>query len=268
MRVARRLISLLLLIGVAATLVSFYGWPQQWLGLQIGDLTRLVDRRSAASASPEPLPAYTRAVVGKPWFQSYFTRLAFSDQDGANSFTGILTKWDKRRVRIDVLNDGGPGMDDYVQSLVRRLNRMQPATHFTVADGTADITIEYVSHTEYARTLGAGSVGNCETRFYSAAPGIIEAAITIDAGVLRTSAQRKPVVIHELTHALGFKGHFREPRYRTRSVLYYAASLTDWSQNDRAAIRIMYSSSMKNGMNASAARKALRRIPSKGEREG
>jgi len=261
MRVARRLISLLLLIGVAATLVNFYGWPQQWLGLQVGDLTRLVDRR-ATSVSPESLPAYTRTVAGKAWFQSYFTRVAFSEEAGAGSFTGRLTKWDKRRVRIDVLNDGGPGMDDYVQRLVRRLNRMQSATRFTIADGRADITIEYVSHAAYARTLGAGSVGNCETRFYSTTPGLIEAAITIDAGVLRTPAQRKPVVIHELTHALGFKGHFREARYRTRSVLYYAASLTNWSQNDGAAIRIMYSSSMKNGMSVSAARKALRHIPS------
>jgi hypothetical protein len=261
MRVARRLISLLLLIGVAVALVNFYGWPQQWLGLQVGDLTRLIDRR-ATSVSPESLPSYTRTVAGKPWFQSYFTRLAFSDEAGTGSFTGRLTKWDKRRVRIDVLNSGGPGMGDYVQSLVRRLNRMQSATRFTVADGAADITIEYVSHAEYARTLGPGSVGNCETRFYSSAPGLISAAITIDAGVLRTPAERKPVVIHELTHALGFKGHFREPRYRTRSVLYYAASLTNWSQNDGAAIRIMYSSSMKNGMSASAARKALRRIPS------
>jgi len=190
MRVARRLISLLVLIGVAAALVNFYGWPQQWLGLQIGDLTRLVDRRAATNVSPESLPAYTRTVAGKPWFQSYFTRLAFSDQDGANSFTGRLTKWDKRRVRIDVLNDGGPGMDDYVQHLVRRLNRMQSATRFTIADGRADITIEYVSHAAYARTLGAGSVGNCETRFYSTTPGLIEAAITIDAGVL----DRKSVV--------------------------------------------------------------------------
>jgi len=261
MRVARRLVSLLLLIGAAAALVNFYGLPQQWLGIGLGDLTRLVDRRAAASVSPESLPAYTRTVAGKAWFQGYFTRLAFSDQNGAGAFTGRLTKWDKRRVRIDVLNNGGPGMDDYVQILVRRLNRMQSATRFTIVDGSADITIEYVSHATYARSLGDGSVGNCETRFYSAAPGLIEAVITIDAGVLRTPAQRKPVVIHELTHALGFKGHFREPRYRTRSVLYYAASLTNWSQNDGAAIRIMYSSSMKNGMNASAARKALRRIP-------
>jgi predicted Zn-dependent protease len=200
-------------------------------------------------------------VAGKPWFQDYFVRLAFSDQDGTDSFSGRLTKWDKRRVRIDVLNSGGPGMSDYVQSVVRRLNRMQSATRFVVADGTADITIKYVSHAEYVRTIGEGSVGNCETRFYSATPGLVEAAITVDAGALRTPAERKPVVIHELTHALGFRGHFREPRYETRSVLYYAASRTTWSQDDGAAIRIMYSSSIRNGMSESAARKALRRIP-------
>lgn len=262
MRAVRRLISALVLVGVVAALVHVYGAPQQWLGFRLDDLTQLGDRRPAVSASTESLPAYAREVAGKPWFARYYTRIVFSDQGGTGSYGGRLTKWNKRRVRIDVLNNGGSGMNTYVKSLARRLNRMQSATRFAVVDGSADITIEYLSHDEYVRSVGDDSVGNCETRFYNAAPGLVEAAIKVDAGVLPTPALRKPVVIHELTHAIGFKGHFHDPRYRTRSVLYYAASITDWSRDDGAAVRIMYSSAMKNGMSPSAVRKALRRIPS------
>jgi predicted Zn-dependent protease len=66
-------------------------------------------------------------------------------------------------------------------------------------------------------------------------------------------------VIHELTHAIGFSGHFRKQSFQRRSVLYYAGTVTNWSQADAAAIRIMYSSNMKNGMDVQDVNKALRR---------
>ena len=75
-----------------------------------------------------------------------------------------------------------------------------------------------------------------------------------------TAGDRKSTVIHELTHALGFQGHFRKQSYQRRSVLYYARTVTNWSQADAAAIRIMYSSSMRNGMDARDVDKALRRF--------
>ncbi len=260
MRTVRRLISLLLLLAVAAALVSVYVAPQQWLVPQLEAFLRLQDRRAAASASTESLPAYTRKVAARPWFQRYFTRLAFSEGDGPDSYPGQVTKWTKRRVRIDVVNNGGPGMEAYVRRIVSRLNRMQSATRFAVVDGPAEVTIEYLSHEAYTLTVGSNSVGNCETRFYTGAPGLVSAAIKINAGILKSPAQRQPVVIHELTHALGFKGHFTQPEDRTRSVLYYAASINSWSRDDGAAIRIMYSSKIRNGMNVSAVRKALRKI--------
>jgi hypothetical protein len=260
MRTARRLLLVLFLTGVAAAVVSFYEWPEQWLAMRLDDLVSVQDRRSSASVTTSTLPTYARTVAGKPWFQRYFTRLAFSDEAGPNSHTGEVTKWRKRRVRIDILNSGGPGMNDYVRDLARRLNRMQSSTRFTLVNGPADVTIEYLTHDAYALAVGDDSVGNCETRFFSGAPGLVSATIKIDAGVLDTPAERQPVVVHELTHALGFKGHFTAPGDRTRSVLYYAAAISDWSQNDGAAIRIMYSSHIKNGMNVTEVRRALRRI--------
>lgn len=256
----RRLIALAVLLALSAALASFFLSPQQWPISHVEGLLRLQDRRSAASVSTESLPAYTKKVAGTPWFQRYFTQLVFSDEKGPGSSGGQVTKWTKRRVRIDILNSGGPGMDAYVKNLAARLNRMQSVSRFVVVNGPADITIEYLSHEAYALAVGGNSVGNCETRFYTGAPGLVSAVIKIDAGILDSPAERKPVVIHELTHALGFKGHLHGAGDRTRSVLYYAASINTWSQNDGAAIRIMYSPKIRNGMSPSAVRNVLRTI--------
>ena len=255
----RRLISLVFLIVVLTALLSLTGASQQ-LTPALTALLRLEDRQAASTVSTETLPTYTRKVAGKPWFQRYFTRLALSDGAGRSPHSRQITKWTKRRVRIDILNNGGAGTEKYVRRLVSRLNRMQSATRFELVDGSADITIEFLPHRTYARTIGNDSVGNCETRFYLGTPGLVSAAIKINAGALSSPEERRAVIIHELTHALGFKGHLDRPEDRTRSVLYYAASIDQWTQNDGAAIRIMYSSKIKNGMNAGSARKALRRI--------
>jgi hypothetical protein len=258
LRVFRSILSTLLMIAAAIVVVHFLGWPWQWADIRLGGAG---DRRPTEAVSVSSLPKYTRDVAGKAWFRHYFTRMVFDDGGGTNSYTGILTRWDKRSVRIHIVNSGGPGMNRYVVTLAHRLNRIQQAARFVVVDGPAEITIAYLSHDAYRRTIdGDNTVGNCATRYYHGPPGMISAVISIDAEAETNAGERKSTVIHELTHALGFSGHFRKHSYQRRSVLYYAGTVTNWSQADAAAIRIMYSSSMRNGMDVQEVDQALRRV--------
>lgn len=261
MRALRGYLPTLLFIVAMFVVVHFLGWPWQWVDIRFGGADGSGDRRPTKAIAVSTLPKYTQKVAGKAWFHRYFVRMVFDDGSGANSYTGIVTRWGKRRVRIDILNSGGPGMERHVVSLARRLNRIQQATRFVVVDGPAEITIEYLSHDAYRRTIsGDDTVGNCATRYYQGPPGLNSAVVSIDAGAEVTAGERKSTVIHELTHAVGFNGHFRKQSYQQRSVLYYASTVTNWSQVDAAAIRILYSSSMRNGMDVRDVNRALRRF--------
>jgi len=260
-RALRYILSIFLLIAVAVVTVYGCGLAWQSLIVRLGGADEPSDRRPTEAVTVSSLPDYTRNVAGTAWFRRYFARMAFDEGKGADPYRGTLTRWDKRRVRIDILNSGGPGMKGYVVTLARRLNGMQQATRFVVVDGPAEITIEYLTHGDYLRTIGdANTVGNCATRYYVGPPGLTSAVIKVDAGAEETRGDRQSTVIHELTHALGFQGHFRMKSYQRRSVLYYASTVTNWSQADAAAIRIMYSSSMRNGMDARGVDRALRRF--------
>lgn len=257
MNVVRRFIPVVILVAVAVLLAHSLGWPWQWIDLHLG---AALERSPVTPLSVAELPAYARQVSGTAWFRTYFLRMAFSETDGGRGYGGTLTKWTKRRVRIHVVNSGGPGLAGYVGTLVRKLDTIQSATRFVVVDGPSEITIEYLSHDDYKRVAqGDDTVGDCATRYFEGPQGIYSAAITIDAGALTTPDDRKATVIHELTHAIGFGGHFHDLRDRRVSVLYYASTVTDWSQQDAAAIRIMYSADMTSGMTVPQASAALTR---------
>jgi hypothetical protein len=252
--VARIIVSVLLVAGLT---VGVYGCviAFQWLQSQ-GALEAALDRRPQEPVAFSSLNRYTREAAGKAWFRRYFTTMVFAPERGA---AGVLAKWERPRVVIKLLNDGGPGVKGYLRRLVRRLNRMQGEVRFVVGDTAPLITVRFLSHREYVRSEGAGSVGKTQTRYFDASPGLISARILIDAGIQSTPGQVRSTLIHELTHAIGCAGHFRSPDGRRRSVLHETSSITSWSQPDAAVIRVLYSPWMRTGMTAAEATRSLRR---------
>ena len=171
----------------------------------------------------------------------------------------MVAKWERPRVVIRLLNDGGPGVEAYLRQLVARLNRMQAAVRFSVGDTAPRITIRFLEHDDYVRAIGGDSVGSTQTRYFRTSPGLIRANIAIDAGRQATPGQLKATLIHELTHAIGCGGHFSSLTDRRRSVLYESSQITAWSQNDAAVIRVLYSPWIRSGMTAAQAQDSLRR---------
>ena len=236
--------------GVYGCVVGF-----QWLQSQ-GVLEAAFDRRPLEPIALSSLDRYTREAAGKAWFRRYFTTMVYGPDRGA---AGVVAKWERPRVVIKQLNDGGPGMKGYLRRLVRRLNRIQDEVRFVVGDTAPLITISYLSHRDYVRSEGADSVGMTRTRYYDSSPGLISARISIDAGAQTTPGQVKSTLVHELTHAIGCAGHFSSPDDRRRSVLHRSSAITTWSQPDAAVIRVLYSPWIRTGMTAAEAKKSLRR---------
>jgi hypothetical protein len=258
--VARIIVSALLVVGLIA---GVYGGVVafQWLQSQ-GVLEAAFDRRPQEPVAFSSLNRYTREAAGKAWFRRYFTTMVFGRERGAD---GVVAKWERPRVVIKPLNDGGPGVKDYLRRLVRRLNRMQGEVRFVVGDTAPRITIRFLSHREYVRSEGADSVGKTWTRSFDTSPGLISARISIDAGEQATPGQVRSTLVHELTHAIGCGGHFRSPDDRRRSVLYESSAINTWSQPDAAVIRVLYSPWIRTGMTAAEATRSLRRYGRSGD---
>ncbi len=257
-RVARVIVSLLL-VAVLAGVIYGGGLAFQWLQRQ-GAREAALDRRPQEPVALSSLDRYAHEAAGKTWFRRYFTTMVFArPTSDAGASSSVVARWERPRVVIKLLNAGGPGVEAYLRRLVRRLNRMQGDVRFTVGEKAPRITVRFLSHGDYVRTMGAGSVGNTRTRYFKTSPGLISARITIDAGGQSTLGGVKSTLIHELTHAIGCGGHFRAPSDRRRSVLYQASHITDWSQSDAAVIHILYSPWIRTGMSAADARASLRR---------
>ena len=253
MRLIGRVVVGLLCLAAFAAAIYGSGVAVRWL-----ESRQLLDRRPDQPVSIASLGPYTRQVAGKAWFGSYFNTMVFpSRRDPGPRPTPVVAKWERSRVAVDVLNDGGPGVESYLRQLVARLDRLQHEVRFAVSSRSPLITIRFLSHADYARVGGANTVGSTRTDYYTTSPGLISAKIFVDAGVQDTPGEVQSTLIHELTHAIGCTGHFYSPADSGRSVMFNANRLTDWSQNDAAVIRLLYSPWIRSGMSPARARAAI-----------
>jgi hypothetical protein len=255
-RLGRAIASLLSIVVLVA---AVYGavMAVRWIDSETG--FGLLDRRPEQPLAFSSLNGYTEKAAARPSFRRYFTTMVVPQQDAGTTQAPVVTKWERPRVVIKLLNSGGPGIEGYLRQLVRRLNRMQAVVRFAVGDSTPRITVRFMTHAAYVRAIGDDSVGSTRTRYFRTSPGLINARIAIDAGRQDTPGQLKATLIHELTHAIGCGGHFSSPSDRRRSVLYESSQITAWSQNDAAVIRLLYSPWIESGMTAAQAQASLRR---------
>ena len=260
--VGRLIVTLLSLVVLAA---AIYGGVRAFEWLQSRDAFGLLAREPAQPVQLTTLDPYTRKVAGKAWFGDYFTTMVFDAGVTSPAHPLIVAKWERKTVTVELLNDGGPGVPSYLRLLLRRLDRLQGQVDFRLGNGDPLITVQFLEHAAYVRQNGADSVGNTRTRFYQGSPGLIRARIAVDAGVQSTPDEMKSTLIHELTHAIGASGHFLSESDRRRSVMYKANTLTDWSQNDAAVIRVLYSPFIRSGMSEAAARAGLRKYARAGQ---
>lgn len=255
MRVVGRVVVGVLCIVVLTA--ALYGAVMALEWVADPDALQLLDRRPEKAATLSTLDGYTGEVAGKRWFRRYFTTMVVPVESGAE--TPVIVKWEKKRVVVRLINTNGPEVKPYLRRLVARLNRVQQEVRFVLGDRDARITIRFLDHSAYTRTVGDDSVGSTYTRFYRTSPGLIDARILIDESRQGSVDQTKATLIHELTHAIGGGGHFTDPSDRRRSVLYESSHITSWSQNDAAVIRILYSPWIRSGMTAEQAQASLRR---------
>jgi hypothetical protein len=241
---------------LAALAVAVYGCGTAVRWLQTG---RLLDRLPDHPVRLESLDGYTRRAAATPRFRTYFATMVFDrGPDRRAAHSAVVSKWGRPRVSIRLLNSDGPEVAAYLEQLVARLDRLQHEVRFVVGgQGPPLIAIRFLAHDVYVRSEGKDSVGNTRTRFYTSSPGLIRASISIDVGVQDTLGEVKSTLIHELTHAIGCGGHFYAPSYQRRSVMYEANTLTAWSQDDAAVIRILYSTWIHPGMSPAQAQASL-----------
>jgi hypothetical protein len=262
MRLAGRLI--VTLLGLVVLAAAIYGGARAFEWLQRRDAFGLLSRDPVQPVQLTTLDPYARKVAGKAWFGNYFTTMVLG-VGGTATHPRIVAKWERRTVTVELLNDGGPGVRSYLRLLLRRLDRLQGEADFRLGGADPLITVQFLEHAAYVHQNGADSVGNTRTRFYQGAPGLIRAKIAIDTSAQDTPDDMRSTLIHELTHAIGASGHFLSAADRRHSVMYKANTLTNWSQNDAAVIRVLYSPFIRSGMSEAAARAGLRKYARAGE---
>ena len=263
MRLAGRFILTLLTLAVLATAV--YGCVRGAEWLRTRDMLGALQRRPSQPVHLGTLDPYTRKVAVTPWFGDYFTTMVFDQATVSADHPRIVARWERRTVTVALLNDGGPGIRSYLVQLLRRLDRLQARVDFRLGGADSPITVRFLSHAAYVAQNGSDSVGDTRTRYYVGLPGLTRARIAIDTGVQDTTGAVESTLIHELTHAIGASGHFMSPSAQRKSVMYRANTLTAWSQNDAAVIRVLYSPFIRSGMTEVQARAGLHRYARAGK---
>jgi hypothetical protein len=263
MRLAGRLALTLLTIAILAA--AAYGCVRgaEWLWDE--DLLGRLQRQPTRPADLATLDPYTKKAARTSWFGDYFTTMVFDPAAATPGHPRVVARWERRRVAVGLLNDGGPGVRSYLRLLLRRLDRLQEEVDFRLGGADSPITVEFLGHAAYVTRYGAGSVGNTRTRYFVGLPGLTRARISVDTGVQAGAADMRSTLIHELTHAIGASGHFRSSSAQRRSVMYRANTLTAWSQDDAAVIRVLYSPFIRSGMTEKQARAGLRKYARAGE---
>ena len=204
-RIGRAVVAL---FSIVVLLAALYGavMAVRWADGETG--FGLLDRRPEQPLAFSSLNRYTKEAAARPSFRRYFTTMVVPAPEAGATEAPVVTKWERSRVVIKLLNSGGPGIEPYLRQLVGRLNRMQAEVRFAVGDTAPRITIRFLTHDAYARTIGDDSVGSTRTHYFLTSPGMIRARIAIDSGRQGSAGQVKATLIHELTHAIGCGGHF------------------------------------------------------------
>jgi hypothetical protein len=256
-RLAGRLLMMVLTLAVLAAAV--FGCVRGAAWLRDGDLLGSLQRRPAQPVRLSTLDPYTRKVARTSWFGDYFTTMVFDQAAGSAAHPRIVARWERGTVSVGLLNDGGPGIRSYLARLLRRLDHLQRQVDFRLGGAHSPITVEFLDHATYVARNDSDSVGTTRTRYFVGPAGLARARISVDAGVQSTSPAIESTLIHELTHAIGASGHFANPAAQRKSVMYRANTLTAWSQDDAAVIRVLYSPFVRSGMTVAQARVGLRK---------
>ena len=153
--VGRVFVSLLVVAVIAA---AVYGGGPAIRRLLSSQGFGLFSREPMQPVQLSSLNRYTARVAARPWFRSYFTTMVFDQQrDQTISPSALVTKWERPRVSIRLLNGDGPEVAAYLDRLVARLDRLQHQVRFVVGGaGPPLITVQFLTHDAYVRARGRG----------------------------------------------------------------------------------------------------------------
>ena len=106
-RVGRTVVAL---FSIVVLLAALYGavMAVRWADSETG--FGLLDRRPEQPLAFSSLNKYTKEAAARPSFRRYFTTMVVSAPEAGATDAPVVTKWERPRVVIKLLNSGGPGI--------------------------------------------------------------------------------------------------------------------------------------------------------------